>query len=691
MLVVGDELYAGARRWWAGHLTNVPPPGPAPVRRRVRARLQTRLASVQTATGDPLLGRVLEGRYRVLERLARGGMSTVYSAMDERLDRAVAVKVMSAALSTDPAFADRFGREARIAARLSHPNAVAVYDQGSDGGHVFLVMELVRGRTLRDVIREQGVLPAAAAVSIMEPVLGALAAAHRAGLVHRDVKPENILIAADGAVKVADFGLARAIESDASSTRTGLMMGTVAYCPPEQIARGQADTRSDVYSAGVVLFELLTGAAPFVGDSAMAVAYQHVNSEVPAPSSRRPDVPAQLDEIVLRATSREPSGRPLDAGAMLAELHDARVDLGLPVVAVPAAQSTRSTEHTQPIAAIDNGPVQHTTVAERGPAEPVRRTGAKPPAPTRPAAAARRRRARRRTAIVVVVILLLGLLTGWGAWYLAVGRYHQIPDVVGQQQSAATNLLVDKGFKVDKDVERQFSETVPAGSVIATDPSTGSHVLGGKLVTLVLSKGPERYKVPTVAGQPADSAAAALGAAFKSTDIKVVRSDKSDDKIPRGNAVGTDPVAGTEIKRDQVVTLFVSSGPPVIAVPDVTGKAKADADATLTKAGFKPAYTQAFSDQVAAGQVISQDPAGASQAVKFSTVNVVVSQGPEWVTIPQIRNGTSTDDAKSALEALGLKVDVHKAFGGLLGQVVGMDPAAGTKVRKGSKVTLTIV
>jgi serine/threonine protein kinase len=287
-------------------------------------------------TDDEQFDRVLEGRYRLLERIGRGGMSTVYRAHDERLDRQVAVKVMSAALSTDPAFADRFARAVRVAARLSHMNAVAVYDQGTaDREHVFLVMELVRGRTLRDLLREQGHLSPAQAVSIMEPVLGALAAAHRAGVVHRDVKPENILLADDGVVKVADFGLARAIESDATTTRTGFMMGTVAYCPPEQISRGTADARSDVYSSGVVLFELLTGSTPFTGDSAMAVAYQHVNSDVPRPSSRRLGIPAQLDDVVLRATSREQSGRPLDAGALLAELHDVRLDLGLPVVAVP--------------------------------------------------------------------------------------------------------------------------------------------------------------------------------------------------------------------------------------------------------------------------------------------------------------------------------------------------------------------
>ena len=261
---------------------------------------------MQTAATDSLVGRKLEGRYRIVDRIARGGMSTVYSAVDERLDRLVAVKVMSAALSADPAFTDRFAREARAAARLTHLNAVSVYDQGQeyapDGHHVFLVMELVEGRTLRDLIRERGRLTTAEAVSIMEPVLSALAAAHRAGLVHHDVKPENILLSDDGVVKVADFGLARAVETDAAATRTGLIMGTVAYCSPEQISRGRADPRSDVYSAGVMLFELLTGKPPYEGDSAMNVAYQHVHNRVPAPSSKVRAVP----ERDRRARRRRP-------------------------------------------------------------------------------------------------------------------------------------------------------------------------------------------------------------------------------------------------------------------------------------------------------------------------------------------------------------------------------------------------
>jgi serine/threonine-protein kinase len=665
---------------------------------------------VQTAP-DRIVGRVLEGRYRILQQLAPGGMSTVYSALDERLDRPVAVKVMSAALSMDPAFADRFAREARVAARLSHLNAVAVYDQGSDDGHVFLVMELVRGRTLRDLLRERGALPPALAVSIMEPVLGALAAAHRAGLVHRDVKPENILLADDGAVKVADFGLARAIEADQSSTRTGLMMGTVAYCPPEQISRGSADARSDVYSAGVVLFELLTGSAPYVGDSAMAVAYQHVNSDVPPPSTRRPGIPPQLDEIVLRATCREPGGRPLDAGALLAELHTARIDLGLPVIGVPPRpQPDTATQDTQRIgrlpaaatatsataptpARVDLHP---TTVHERvlpdrtgaeagrgGPPDRGDRGTRSGPAP------ARRRRSRRRAILVVALVLLLGLLTGYAAWYLAVGRYHAVPDVAGDSRATAVTELREAGFSVDSAVDQAYSETVAAGTVLGSEPDAGSHLLSGRTVRLVISRGPERFVVPAVAGQDYGAAQRA----FDPIPVRLVRRNTADPtgKIPPGQVIRTDPGPAAKIKRDSTVTVYVSTGPPIVAVPNVVDKTQDEASSALTKAGFKLNIERDYSDTVPAGSVIRQDPAAKASVAKFSTVNLVISQGPRLITLPQIRNGTPVALAQDRLERLGLTVRIKRAFGGFLGTVVGMDPAAGTQVRPGTEVLLTVV
>ena len=465
---------------------------------------------MNTAVADPLIGRVLEGRYRITGQLARGGMSTVYGAVDQRLDRLVAVKVMSSSLSADPAFTDRFSREARAAAKLTHMNAVSVYDQGVDGDHVFLVMELVSGRTLRDLIRERGRLSPAESVSIMEPVLAALAAAHRAGLVHRDVKPENILLSDDGVVKVADFGLARAVETD-GSTRTGLMMGTVAYCSPEQITRGRTDQRSDVYSAGIVLFELLTGSPPYKGDSAVNVAYQHVHGTVPRPSSRVRGIPPQLDALVQSATDVEPGGRPLDAGAFLAELADVRNDAGLPVVPIPprprgrqsgSAADTAATQHvgaltstTDPLAGVGSA---HNTVVHDSDLEPV--PGPPPPIVIPPPKRPRKERTvsarrRRRAYLSLLVVLLLGASAAVGGWWVFAGRFSTVPSVSGQSQSAAVSELKHAGFKIAPTVEQQFSETVQKNLVLGTDPDSGTRIARGRTVSLRVSKGQDRRPI----------------------------------------------------------------------------------------------------------------------------------------------------------------------------------------------------
>src|SRR3954467_2026606 len=275
---------------------------------------------MSTTVADPLLGRLLDGRYEIRRRVATGGMATVYAAIDTRLDRPVAVKVMHPALAADPEFVARFRREAKAAARLSSPAVVNVSDQGQDAGSVFLVMELVEGHTLRDVLRSEGALPPAEAVAVVSPVLEALAAAHAAGYVHRDVKPENVLIGEDGRIKVGDFGLARAVDASPLTATTGLLLGTVAYLAPEQVRRGVADARTDVYAAGVVLFEVLTGRPPYEGDTALSVAYQHLHERVPAPSSLNPEVPEELDELVLAATEPDPDDRPPDAGTLLEDL-----------------------------------------------------------------------------------------------------------------------------------------------------------------------------------------------------------------------------------------------------------------------------------------------------------------------------------------------------------------------------------
>jgi beta-lactam-binding protein with PASTA domain/predicted Ser/Thr protein kinase len=646
---------------------------------------------VQTATTDPLVGRILEGRYRIQARIARGGMSTVYSAVDERLDRLVAVKVMSSGLSSDSAFADRFAREARAAAKLAHINTVAVYDQGEDNGNVFLVMELVTGRTLRDLLRERGRLSPAEAVSIMEPVLAALAVSHRAGLVHRDIKPENILLSDDGVVKIADFGLARAVETDTTSTRTGTMMGTVAYCSPEQISRGRTDQRSDVYSAGIVLFELLTGEAPYVGDSAMAVAYQHVHSRVTAPSSRVRGVGEELDDLVVRATDSDPAGRPLDAGAFLAELADVRTDLGLPVVPVPPRPrpNGRSPESAGPQAQTTqrlgrNAQVHDTAVG----APPLYSPPPYAPPPP-PAAGVRRRRRRRAALVLVLVMLLLGTGAGFAGWWFAAGRYARVPAVNGEARETALAALHRAGFN-QVTINSVNDERVPSGFATGTKPGGHTKVARHAHITLLISLGPRLYTLTDVSGRSEADARQALG----DLPVRVTSARRASDTVPAGAVIGTRPPAGTKVRAQQQVTIIVSSGPPILTVPDVTNDNRDDAVGKLQNMGFKVDITEQFSDSVGQNKIISQDPGGNSRLAKGQPVTLVVSKGAQFVDVPPV-SGLSRDAARQALEQAGLKVKVKKVFGGRLDVTVGLDinpndQNASGQVRLGSTVTIEV-
>ena len=666
---------------------------------------------MQTATADPLVSRLLEGRYRIIDRIARGGMSTVYSAVDERLDRLVAVKVMSSVLSSDPAFSDRFAREARAAARLTHVNAVAVYDQGHDssadgGHHVFLVMELVKGRTLRDLMRERsGRFTPAEAVSIMEPVLGALAAAHRAGLVHRDVKPENILLSDAGVVKVADFGLARAVDADVTSTRTGLMMGTVAYCSPEQIARGEADPRSDVYSAGIVLFELLTGRPPYQGESAINVAYQHVHSRVPAPSTRARGIPREIDELVVSATDTEPTGRPADAAAFLAEIADLRELLGLPITPIPARRrdtppaDLRRTQRATPDAAstdvLGSAAAWHDTSVV--PRRVTRSDDGMPPPPVvipppkpRKQRSPRARR-RRRALIITVVVLLLGALSLAGGY---VGTHYwqawnsHVPNLANRSLTTAEDELVHDHYKLGR-ISNQFSDTVKKGTVISTDPSSGTRLQQGKAIDLTVSLGRDLVTVPDVSRQTLDHAKSTLqsrGLQFSATP-KFTPSVS----VPSGNVVSTEPRIGVNVPRTQVVTIVVSSGPPIRNIPAIPqGTPYDQAKTLLEKAKFKVTKDVLYSNDVSTGGVISVSPSG--QAPQGTPITVSVSKGPEFVIMPTIAPLSSFADATAQLEQLGLNVARSVVYGkGKRDLVVGQSPDPGTSVHVGTTVTLAVI
>ncbi len=640
-------------------------------------------------------------------------MSTVYAAVDERLDRFVAVKVMSSQLSSDPAFTDRFAREARAAARLTHVNAVAVYDQGIDTGngsandqHVFLVMELVEGRTLRELIRERnGRFTPAEAISIMEPVLAALASAHRAGLVHRDVKPENILLSDAGVVKVADFGLARAIDADPTSTRTGLMMGTVAYCAPEQITRGHADPRSDVYAAGILLFELLTGRPPYHGDSAINVAYQHVHSRVPAPSSRVKGVPYEIDELVVGATDSDPSGRPGDAAAFLAELADIRSVLALPITPVPPRHRPPATPDPRrngvatgasTTDVLHTGSGQYDTRMVTGRAIHRNDENALPPPvvipPPRPRKQRTARARRRRRGLLIALIMLLIGAISVVAGYLGTHWWQSwdahVPNISKQSLPAAERRLVQDHYKLGR-VSNKFSETVPKGSIISTDPTTGLRLPQGRAVDVTVSLGPYRLVVPDLRRLALSQAEAVLQTRGIETGSKLTYGASI--AVPSGNVISTDPPGGTKIKPSQSVSFVVSSGPPILDIPIISqGTPFRAARATLINAKFAVERSSAYDDTVPAGTVISVSPSG--QAPQGSKVSVVVSKGPEFVDVPAISALSSFDNAKSELEQLGLRVDRQVVYGqGDRNLVIDQNPKPGESVRVGSTVTLAVI
>ncbi len=654
---------------------------------------------------DPVVGVVLEGRYRLEERLARGGMSTVYSATDLRLHRTVAVKVMADHLVHDPTFVDRFTREARAAAMLSHTNVVSVSDQGSDQGLVFLVMELVRGRTLRDLLTARGRLTVAEAFAVLEPTLSGLTAAHRAGIVHRDIKPENVLIGIDGVVKVADFGLARAVVGTGQTSQTGgVLIGTVAYLSPEQLERGRADARSDIYAAGIVLYEVLTGHPPYGGDTPLAVAYQHVHHDVPKPSEEVPGIPWQVDELVARTTRRDPGGRPVDAGAFLAELADLRKDLGIEVVPVPTGRSTagpgtlRPTNRPtrpRPRHPSDPGTAilgQHRTdrtgrtsqLPGMG-AGPTMNVNGRKPALDRPRPGVPQHIRRRRARLIVAIIMLMAITIGAIGWWLGSGRWTDVPTLVGKDREAAIDLLQAAGLDPNPVVE-QWSETVPAGSVISADPDDGEAIRGTD-VKVVVSKGPERFVVPVeLAGQESD---AVLEQLQRTLPLQVTTIEQYDNEVAAGLVVGFDPPAGTKMPRNGVVTVIVSQGHEPVTIPNVVGQTPEAATENLEQLGFTVnRVDDGRSAEVDKGEVMAVSPDPAAGPVPYqSTVDIQVSAGKPQVQVPDVQ-GRSSEEARQILEQAGLRVEASSWITG--DRVVGQQPKAGETVEQGTTVKILL-
>jgi serine/threonine-protein kinase len=617
---------------------------------------------------DPLVDRLLDGRYAIEARLARGGMASVYLATDVRLERRVAVKVMHAGLAEDPEFVARFNREARAAARLSHPAAVSVYDQGTDDGHVFLVMEYVAGTTLRDVLRERGKLTPAEAVAVMDYVLAALEAAHAAGLVHRDVKPENVLITPDGRVKVADFGLARAVAGNNLTGDDGMLLGTASYVSPEQVRDGAADARSDVYSAGVLLFELLTGTVPFSADSPLSVAYKHLSDDVPPPSSRSAGIPRELDTVVQTATAREQSTRFADGGAMHRALDQARDALGLHgVVPAPPGDNTINLARARapmPPSAVTTGSGGQQTIAL-----PTDDDEGREP---------------RRWPFVLVAVLVLSAIAGVGGWWLAVGRYTHAPSVLGDSYTQAASTLDHAGLHAQRG-DAVYSKTVAAGLVVSQDPSGGARVHRGATITLHLSRGPANVPVPDVSGESVHAATAAL----RAVNLTVAGRDEAySTVVPAGKVIRTDPAAGQTISVEKGVRLVISKGARPVDVPDVSGKTYDEAASMLQAVRLQPKQRQVYSDSVQTGKVVSTAPPAGSTAHVGDTVIVNVSKGPRPVKVPDVV-GMKDGDAKKLLEQAGFQVHEQRLPGGPH-EVLHQNPGGGSFAPPGSTINIYV-
>ncbi|MEU3658930.1 Stk1 family PASTA domain-containing Ser/Thr kinase [Streptomyces sp. NPDC032940] len=646
---------------------------------------------MDTTLQDPLVGQVLDGRYRVEARIAVGGMATVYRAVDTRLDRVLALKVMHPTLATDATFVERFIREAKSVARLDHPNVVQVFDQGAEGAYVYLAMEYIAGCTLRDVLRERGALQPRAALDILEPVLAALGAAHRAGFVHRDMKPENVLIGDDGRVKVADFGLVRAVDTVTSTT--GSVLGTVSYLAPEQIEHGTADPRVDVYACGVVLYEMLTGGKPHDGDSPAQILYKHLHEDVPPPSAAVPGLAYPLDDLVAAATARTPDVRPHDAVALLAEAREARAALSAEQLdAVPpqalAADHDNADDRTSVIPRALTMPrplpVNEDEDAPAGgaPADGVHRTSrftAPPPPP-------RRRPQVRRGPLAAVVAVLLLLGVGTGVWYINSGQFTKVPPLLSKTQAQAEDRLEDAGLDLGT-VEHAYSDTVERGTVISTDPGVGTRIRKNDSVSLTISDGPDTVKLPDVGGYKLDRARTLLE--DDGLEPGMVTQEFSRD-VPKGFVISTDPKTGTVVRAGSAVALVVSKGRPV-RVPDVTGEDLEDARAELTDSGLKvKVAAEQVTSEYDKGQVARQTPDAGGRVAEGDTVTLTVSKGPEMIEVPDV-TGDSVDDARRKLEDAGFEVKEDRGLLGLFGDTVkDQSVEGGDTAPKGSTIKITI-
>jgi serine/threonine-protein kinase len=585
-------------------------------------------------------------------------------------------------LAQDEAFVNRFIREAKAAAALSHPNIVAVQDQGWNQNGVpavFIVMELIEGHTLREYLNERGRFEIKDAINYLTPILSALAAAHDLGIVHRDMKPENILISKEGRVKIADFGLARGeLIGSTMTAESSVILGSVSYLSPEQVQRGVADSRSDVYAVGIVAFEMLTGEKPFTGDSPIQIAYMHVNQEIPSLRSKRKEIPEALDTLISKATDRDPDKRPRTAGEFLKSLESIQSEIDPKTNQMKLALDLPM----EPIKEKPRGKMKKAVEKEKEESIEVKETTQEiRAAKEKKKKASKRVRRNRKVAIILAIAL------GIGGWYTLVGPGSRVvvPSVVGGTYEQALSTLTPLGLTTVI-LEKRFDEDIAKGAIIETSPPGGGRVESGGEVKLIVSKGPERYIIPSVAGLTPEAATNALE---KFPLIVGANTEVFNKEIPKGFVISTKPESGTEVKRDTPVSLVISKGVETVALVSYSGKSGEQALNELNDLGFDVESTYAFNERVLSGVVISQTPTGVDVAPKGSTVTLIISKGSQYVFIPNV---FSLDQIKAtqALQDLQLKVVVKKLGTKKVKKVTNISPKVGSKVKRGSVVTITV-
>ena len=647
---------------------------------------------------DPLIGRLIDQRYRVTRRLARGGMATVYVAQDERLERPVALKVMHPHLAESDAFVERFHREARAAARIVHPGVVSVFDQGVVSGQGFLVMELIDGTNLRALLNAQGAFTIPQALRYTTDILEALRAAHRMGVIHRDIKPENILVPTDGPAKVADFGLARAV-SEGSTSATGNMLGTVAYIAPEIALTTEANARSDLYSVGIMLYEMLTGAVPWADESPLQIASHHVSDDVPSPSATLPWIPREIDDLVAALTARNPANRCADASDALDLVARAAASIPFDIAnrrAEVAHEDSRSGSETTAL----NTEVMPTQLTQAMPAPAVTTATALPtatavttvhastPTETPSAGELPAKMSTRAILLAVIAFLLIVAASFGGSWWwteYGPGSYLTMPTTTGRDLA---DVQADLGaIGLASSVEEEFSDDVQSGIVTHSDPDGGSSVHKSTNVQLYVSKGIDMKDVPNVVGKGQDEASRTLADAGLA--LGAVTDAYSED-IPPGQVISQSVAAGTSLAHDSTVDVVLSKGREPRTVPTLTGKGASAAKSSIEALGLVASPTEAYSDTVPEGQVISQQTREGSTVYRGDSVSYTVSKGPEMVTVPDVV-GLQRQEAHDKLEGAGFTVQEDLILGGFFNTVRSSDPAGGSKVKKGSTVTISIV